>query len=61
MDFKEIIRQLREEREVLDVAIAKLELLQHQRRGPGRPPGSVTKIHANGTSHVDGSPKSDGR
>ena len=56
MDFKNVICQLREERDELDVAIASLERLQHQRRRPGRPPGSVTKIHANGPSHVNGSP-----
>jgi len=58
MDFKNLICQLRQERDALDVAIASLERLEHQQhRGPGRPPGSVTKIHTNGTSHINESPK----
>jgi len=57
MDFENIISQLREERDALNVAIDSLERLGHRHpRGPGRPPGSVTKIHTNGTGHVNGSP-----
>jgi hypothetical protein len=56
MDFKNILCQLPEEREALDVAIASLERLEHQHRcEPGSPTGSATKIHTNGTSHVNGS------
>jgi hypothetical protein len=48
MDYKEVLAQLREEREKLDVAITSLERLeQGHRRGPGRPPNFVTKGHNN--------------
>jgi hypothetical protein len=57
MDLKSILCRLREERDALEVAIASLERLDNQqRRGPGRPPGSVTKVSTNGTNHVNGSP-----
>jgi hypothetical protein len=56
IDFKNILCQLPEERDALDVAIAGLGAPGHQQHcGPGSPTGSVTKIHNNGTSHVNGS------
>jgi hypothetical protein len=51
MNVKEILAQLRKERETLDSVIANLEALECERPGPGRP----RKIRTNGTSHVNGS------
>jgi hypothetical protein len=52
MDLKNVLTQLRDERDALDAAISHLERLEHDRpRGPGRPPSSVTKSSANGTNH----------
>ena len=39
MDLKDVLAQLREERDKLDVAITTLERLDYgHHRGPGRPP-----------------------
>ena len=44
MDMKDVLAQLREERDRIDTAIAGLEGLGVERpRGPGRPPRLVTK------------------
>ncbi len=49
MDLKDVLAQLREERDKLDVAITTLERLDYgHHRGPGRPPGLVTKSPTNG-------------
>jgi hypothetical protein len=50
MDLKNVLAQLREERDRLNAAISNLERLEYGRhRGPGRPPGLVTKVSNNGT------------
>src|ERR1017187_8148235 len=42
MDLKNVLAQLRDEREALDAAISNLERLEHNRHhGPGRPPSFV--------------------
>jgi hypothetical protein len=51
MDLKNVLTQLREQREALDAAISSLERLESGgHRGPGRPPGVATKSPTNGTS-----------
>jgi hypothetical protein len=51
VDLKELLAELRKEREILNAAISSLERLEYGRhRGPGRPPTSVTKISTNGTN-----------
>jgi hypothetical protein len=52
MNLKDVLAQLREERDRLDTAILNLERLEHgHHRGPGRPPSFVTKSHADNTNH----------
>jgi len=52
MDLKDVLTQLREQREALDAAIYSLERLERGgHRGPGRPPGVVTKSSTNGRNH----------
>jgi hypothetical protein len=52
MDLKDVLAQLRDERDALDAAISNLERLEHNRlRSPGRPPSLVTKSSTNGTNH----------
>ena len=53
MDLKNVLAQLRGERDALEAAISNLERLeQDRRRGPGRPPSLVTKSPTNGTNHA---------
>jgi len=52
MDLKNVLAQLRDERDALDAAISNLQRLEHERhRAPGRPPSLVTKSSSNGTNH----------
>jgi hypothetical protein len=52
MNFKDVLDQLRQERDTLNAAIASLERLEYGRhRGPGRPPGFMTKSHTNNGNH----------
>jgi hypothetical protein len=52
MDLRDVLAQLRGERDALDAAISNLERLEHERpRGPGRPPSLMTKSPTNGTNH----------
>jgi len=51
MNFKNVLDQLREERDTLNAAIANLERLEHGRRGPGRPPSFLTKSQTNNGNH----------
>ena len=52
MDLKDVLAQLRGERDALDAAIANLERLEYGRhRSPGRPPGFLTKGATNGINH----------
>jgi hypothetical protein len=52
MNFKNVLDQLREERDTLDEAISNLERLERGRnRGPGRPPSFLTKGHTNNGNH----------
>ena len=52
MNLKDVLTQLREERDRLNAAIYNLERLENgQHRGPGRPPSFVTKSHTNNTNH----------
>ena len=52
MDLKNVLAQLRAERDALDAAISNLERLDQDRhRAPGRSPVLVTKSSTNGTNH----------
>jgi hypothetical protein len=52
MNLKDVLVQLREERDRLNAAIVNLERLEYGRhRGPGRPPGFMTKNHSNNGNH----------
>jgi hypothetical protein len=52
MNFKDVLAQLREERDRLNAAISNLERLAYGHlRGPGRPPSFVTKSHTNNINH----------
>ena len=52
MDLRDVLAQLRGERDALDAAISNLERLEHERhRGPGRPPSLMMKSSTNGTNH----------
>ena len=52
MNLKDVLAQLREERDRIDSAISNLERLEYgQHRGPGRPPSFVTKSHTDNTNH----------
>jgi hypothetical protein len=52
MDLKNVLAQLRDERDALDLAISNLERLEYDRhRSPGRPPSLVATSSSNGTNH----------
>jgi hypothetical protein len=52
MNLKDVLAQLREERDRIDSAISNLERLESRHhRGPGRPPSFVTKGNTNNTNH----------
>ena len=51
LDLRNVLAQLREERDALDAAISNLERLYRDRhRGPGSLSGLVTKSFTNGTN-----------
>jgi len=53
MDFKDLLAQLRKERDAVDEAIASLERLQKNRGGSGKPRASMGKTMAvNGNGHL---------
>jgi hypothetical protein len=58
MDLKNILAQLRRERDELDVAISKLESLDCADRNRESTPRLVTKTTSNGTSPVHRTPNS---
>ena len=69
MNFDDVLRQLRQERDLLDEAILKLEALAHGRkRGRGRPPIHLTESarkipqnKTNGNGHMNSTPFSAGQ
>jgi hypothetical protein len=58
MDLKNVLAQLRRERDDLDLAISKLESLDRARQSGERVPRIVTRSASNGTNPVHPTPNS---